>query len=315
MRVFAILFFLAVVLFAHQKPVSKFVASGRVVDLAYSSNHIFAATDAGVVDVFDYKTKKSIEKIKFDKIKDFAGDKANAKIYSVDVYGDSLLILVQGEGGFGEVYMYEKNRLQKIISISKQLAIAKAAFVDKENILLGLLSDELVSYNIKNAKQNYIVQVSGGRFSDFALNESRSEVVVVDEGGVPQIHNTKTGRVVKKLSNSNLDNIFQVDYRAGVVATAGQDRKMIVYNLKKNSSYFVKSTFLVYAVGISPDGSKVAYSSDEENIISLYDNSTTRLMGSFSGTKMIPSKILFINENEFLVASDDKVINLYNIKK
>lgn len=315
MRVIAILFFLVAALFAHQKPVSKFVSSGRVVDLAYSSNNLFAATDAGIVDVFNYKTKKNIQKIKFDKIKDFAGDKVNAKIYSVDVYGDSLLVLVQGEGGFGEVYIYEKNRLQKIIPASKQLAIAKAAFIDKENILLGLLSDELLSYNIKSAKQNYLVQVSGGRFSDFSLNESRSEVVVVDEGGVPQIHNTKTGRLVKKLSNSNLDNIFQVDYRAGVVATAGQDRKMIVYNLKKNSSYFVKSTFLVYAVGISPDGSKVAYSSDEDNIISLYDNSTTRLMESFSGTKMIPSKILFVNENEFLVASDDKVINLYNVKK
>jgi hypothetical protein len=297
-----------------KEPVARFVSSGSVVDIIYEDKKIYSATDAGCVDIFDYKTKKLIKKIQLPKINDFLGEKVDSKVYSVDKIGDKLLILSQAEQGFRRVHIYQNDKIELLFDSSKELTVAKAKFLDENTILLALLSDEIVSYDIKNRRNNWIVQVSGAKFSDFVLNESKNEVVIADESGNLKIHNTKNGKLIKTLSDENLDNVFQVDYKKGVIATAGQDRRMVIYVPTANSSYYIKSGFLVYSVGLSPSGKIVGYSSDELNNVSLLDSSTKSILGKFGGNKMTITKIVFINENDFLVSSDDKIINLYSVK-
>jgi hypothetical protein len=168
--------------------------------------------------------------------------------------------------------------------------------------------------DIATKKMNFREQVSFSKFSNFALNEKKSEVVVADESGDLKIHNTKDGKLIKTLAGQNLDNVFQVDYKNGIIATAGQDRRVVVYNTTFNSAYYKTAPFLIYGVGLSPSGKLVAYASDEQNNVTVFKTSGKSTVGHYSGNKMTLSKIIFINEKEFLVSSDDKTINLYKIK-
>jgi len=297
-----------------QKPVAQFISSGAVTDIVYRDGKLYSATDASCVDIFDTKTKKIIQKIKVSQIKDFMGDVIDSKVYSVDVIKDKILILSLAQKGVRRVHIYENNKLELFIPYTEGLFIAKAKFIDENTILLGLLSNEIISYDLKNKKQNYRVAISQSKFSNFALNEDKSEVVVADESGDLKIHATKDAKLLKELSGQNLDNVFQVDYKQGIIATAGQDRRVVIYAPKFNSSYYEHAKFLIYSVGLSPSGKIVGYAADEDNNVALFNTITKSKLGVYGDNKMTLTTILFINEKEFFASSDDKTINLYKIK-
>ncbi|MDQ1244279.1 MAG: hypothetical protein QG565_619 [Campylobacterota bacterium] len=297
-----------------KEPRASFTSSGGVVDIIYQDGKLYSATDAGSIDIFDFKSRVILEKIEVPKIKDFMGEEIDSKVYSVDKIKAKIMILSQDKEGFRRIHLYHDGKMELLIDSSEALAIAKAKFLDENTVLLALLSDELISYDIKKRTNNWMVQVSGAKFSDFVLNESKSEVVVADESGNIKIHSTKDGKLLKTLAGENLDNVFQVDYKGGVIATAGQDRRVVIYVPKAGSAYQVKSSFLVYSVGLSPSGAIVGYSSDENNNVTLLETASKSKIALFGKNRMTISKIVFINENEFLVASDDKIINLYSVK-
>jgi len=316
MRVLSFVLLMVLSLFAAKPvmPISSYSASGAVVDMVVHNGAIYCSNDASGVDIIDLKSKKIVKQIKVDKIKDFMGDLVDAKVYSVDVMGEKILMLSQAEQGFRRLYIHKANVNELVIDIDAQLSIAKAKFLDKNTVLLALLGDELISYDLKSKKQNWRVQVSGSKFSNFVLNEVRSEVVVADESGDLQLVSTKDGKHLKTLSGQNLDNVFQVDYKKGVVATAGQDRRVVVYDVNAGSAYYKTASFLIYSVGLSPSGTCVAYSSDENNNVTVFNTKTKSNIGFFGGNKMTLNSIIFLNENEFLVATDANIINRFKIK-
>jgi len=294
-------------------PIATFTSSGYVIDLMYKDSKIYSSTDAGTVDIFDFKTKKIIKKITVDKIQDFMGDLIDSKIFSVDEINGSIMILSQDKKGFSRIYIHKNGKNRPIIDYTNKLSIIKARYLDSNTLLLALLSNEIISYDISRLKQNYRIQVSGAKFSDFCLNEDRSKVVIADESGELQIHDTKSGINIRTLKGQNLDNVFQISYKNGIIATAGQDRKVGIYAPKFNSSYNKRSKFLVYSVGLSPSGKIAAYSSDEKNNVSVFNTISKSSLGKFGGNKITLSNIVFIDENSFLVSSNSKTINLYKI--
>lgn len=315
MKYFFLLFFTIIHLIASdiKSPTLELKASGSVVDMIYKNNLLYVATDASCVDIFDYTTKKLTKKIELSQITDFAGDKMDSKVYSIDEIDDKVLILSQDENGFRRVDIYENNSLTHIFTYKDSLPISKAKFLNKENIIFATLGNELFSYNLKSKKYNYDIQVSGGKFSDFTLNEKKDEVVIADESGELKIHSTKDGKLIKKLSGKNLDNVFEVDYKNGKILTAGQDRRMVVYLLKTADAFFITSKFLIYSVALSPSANYAIFSSDEQNNASLVDLSTKTIIGVYGKNRMNISKMLFINEKELLIGSDSDTINIYKI--
>jgi WD40 repeat protein len=297
-----------------QQPIKKYVANGAVTDLVYKDKKLYCATAASSVDIFDVDTKKMTQRIIVPKIKDFMGDIINAKIYSVDILGKQVLVLSQAEHGYRKIDISVDSKLTPIVDIDKKLFIAKAKFVDQDTIIYALLSNDIISYNIKTKKENWNIQASGSKFSNFVLSEDKKELVVCDESGDLHIFNTKDGKLIKTLDGQNLDNVFQVDYKNGIIATAGQDRRTVVYDTKFHSSYYKKANFLIYSVGLSPSGKIAGYASDEENHVTLFKTNTKSTIGVYGGNKMTLTNILFINEKEFFVASDDKTVNFYKIK-
>ena len=290
------------------------VSSGLVTDVLYENGKLYAATDGGNVEIFQTKNKKKLEGIVLDKIKDFMGDEVNSKIFSIDMTDKKLLILSQDSGGYSRIHLFKEKKLEQIISKEDMLNIIKAKFIDKDNILLALISNDIISYNIKTKKKNWVVQASMSKFSNFALNNDRSAVAIADESGDVHVLSTKDGAKVKTLSGQNVDNIFTIDFKGDIVLTGGQDRRAAVYNLKTGDGYYKASNFFVYGVGLSPSGAIAAYSSDMNNDVTLFHTATRETLGKYQSNKMIVNGIYFINEKEFFINNSSNSVRYYKIK-
>lgn len=297
-----------------QEPSYTLKASGAVVDVVKENSKLYVATDASCVDIFDINLKKKISSIEVDKITDFMGDVIDSKIYSTDIINNKILVLSQAQKGARRIHIVKDTKLELIIPYTKKLFIAKAKFLDEDTIIMALLSNEIISFNIKNKKQNYRIQISQSKFSNFALTDKKDKIIIADESGVLKIHNTNDGSFITELKAQNLDNIFQVDYKNGIIATAGQDRRVGIYNIKNDSAYYELSTFLIYSVGLSPSGKIVGYASDENNNVTLFNTSTKKRIGIYGRNEMTLTNILFLDEKNFLSASDSQNINFYTIK-
>ena len=295
------------------KPNSEYIAKGGVTDLVFSDNKLYAATAASAVDIFDIKTKTKINSIVLPKIKDFMGDIIDSKIYSVDVLDNKILILSQGEKGGRAINLYVNNELKEIISDKKKMFIAKAKFIDEKTIIFALLSNEIYTYDLVENKILKLKQISYSKFSNFILTEDKNSIIIADESGDLQMLNSRTLETIKTFKDQNLDNVFQVDTKNGIIITAGQDRRTVIYNTNSNTSYYKSASFLIYSAGLSPSGKLAAFASNEDNEVTVFDTTNKNDLHTLVQNPATLTNILFINENEIFVASDHKKINYYKI--
>jgi len=295
------------------KPTFVYEGSGGVTDLVYKDAKLYSATAEGAVDIYDTKEQKLIKTIKVPNIKDFTGEEVASKIYSVDIVDDKIMMASQGKMGYRRVHIYSSDKLTEIISIDKSYTIAKVKFIDKDHLLIALLSNELILYDIKNGKELYREQISASKFSSFALNEKKDEVLMVDESGDLKVVAVKDGKVLKELKGQNVDNVFQIDYKNGMIITAGQDRRCAIYSRDGKTAYYKMGSFLIYSAGLSPSGKIGGFAGDENNNITLFNTSTKSDLYRLGEHKATISSILFINEKELFTASDDNHINYWKL--
>ncbi len=119
--------------------------------------------------------------------------------------------------------------------------------------------------------------------------------------------------IIKTFKNQNLDNVFQVDIKNDIILTAGQDRRSAIYSLDGRISYYKEFSFLIYSAGLSPSGTLAAVASDEENNVTVFNVNSKENICNLTQNRSTLTNILFINENEIIVSSDDKKINFYKL--
>jgi len=294
-------------------PTKVFKSSGTVQSIVFKDDILYAGTSNGVVELFDTKTTKKIKEIKIPDIKDFMGDTIAAKIYSIDLLDNKLLIVSQGMKGYRNIYLYEKGKLTKVLGIDKKYFIQKADFISDNKIVFALLSNQIGVYNLQTKSLKYLIQVSPSAFSHFMLNEDKTKMATTDESGVVRILDVNSGRVIQQLKALNLDKVYQVDYKNGVVLTAGQDRQAVVY--KNNLTHSFRYHFLLYSCGLSPKGDLGAIAYDEQNDVLVVDLNTYQELFKLTGQKSTLTQILFINEKELFTSSDDSNINYFKLTK
>jgi hypothetical protein len=135
-------------------PQKEIKMSGNVMDIQIFDNILYAATDAGTLEAYDIKDNKHLEVIQLKKIHDFMGDLMYPKVYSVDAINNKKLLLAEGEHGAREIYINENNTTTKVIGAKDKLTINKAKFIDNSTLFLGLLSNEIVLYDLNKKKTN-----------------------------------------------------------------------------------------------------------------------------------------------------------------
>ena len=307
------------VLAVHTKaisPIHKLKADGAVTDILKDGNYLYAATDNACINVFSLQNRRHLYKIDFPKITDFMGDVISPKVYDIDKLSgnDDLIASVQGNRGFANIYLIHNKKPVLIIKdVEAKMMVKRVKFLDKNTILLGLLSNELVRYDLINKKVVYRVQISAYTFSDIVLNKTRTEVITADESGIIHILNARTGKIIKELSGKNVDNIYQIDYQGSTIICGGQDRRLSIYHRNTSQSYYLMSSFLIYSVGLSPSGKLGAYSANEENDIKVFNTISKQDVALLQGSETVITRILFTSESELITSSDDPNILFWKI--
>jgi hypothetical protein len=299
-------------------PAYKIISSGSVTCLLIEKDLLYAANDAGHIEVFNWKTKKRLETIELQKISDFTGTKVAAKIICIDKLPEmaKILLVSQASNGFRNVSISNGGKIETIVSAEvEKLMVKKAIFISNTEILMATLANELILYNMDSRKMVYKKQLSSSVFSDFDLNDDKTRAAITDESGIIRIIDSKSGNKIKEYKEMNLDNIYQVHYNNSKIIGAGQDRRVSVYSTKPGESgYYLESDFIVYCVGLSDDGSFGAYSSSEENDITVFNTATKDKVAVLSGQKSTLTQIKFAQNNFIISASEDQEILVWKWK-
>lgn len=313
-KIFIVIGALFINLFAMEdlEPSKIFKASGTVQSIVYKNNNLYAGTSEGKIEVFDTFTAEKIKEINIPEIKDFMGDIIPAKIYSIDLIDNKLLIVSQGMKGYRNIFIYENENLKKVIDIDKKYFIQKANFISKDKIVFALLSNQIGIYDLKKEKLDYLIQVSASSFSDFSLSEDKKVLVTTDESGIVRKIKVENAQIFGENKNKNLDKVYQIDYKNGVILTAGQDRQAVIY--KDFTDYSMRFDFLLYSCGLSPKAKLGGIAYNEKNEVLIFDVNTKEKLYNLKGQKATLTQILFKNKDEVFVSSDDSSINYFKLK-
>ena len=270
---------------------------GLVNDFVVKNNIIYIANDAGTVDIFDLKTRKIINQIVLNPITSSRRQLLPPNILSVDYLNGKVLMVSTGLEAYKNVWIYENHQLTKIIGEDKKLTIKEARFIDDEKIMLGNFSSEIILHDMGESYDLYKRHVTQSTLGDITLSEDKSKVIMSDESGEIRVLDVKTSETLKVYSSQNVDNVYHVAYAKGVIITAGQDRRVAVYQ-DGVKDYHIKSDFLVYCVGITPSGKIGVYSSGEQSDLQLFNTKTKEKLDRLVGHEGIVNQIKFINEKE-----------------
>jgi WD40 repeat protein len=295
-------------------PIQTIEANGTVRDMVLRDTTLIMGTDNGLLQVYDYQNSVFIKDIMLEKIKDFVGDSVPARVFSVDKIKKRYLLLSDsGKGGYTNLWIHENNVTTQLIGPLDKKAAIKARFIDKEHILLGFLSNEAVLFDIKHKKELFRLQLSESKFSDFMLNEERTQAVFSCESGVLNVVDIKKAKVIKVLKGLNVDNVYKVDFKKDIVSAAGQDRRGALYHVSLGKGEYIEGSFLIYATGMSPSAKKVAFAMDEENDITIFNTDTKSKLAKLKGQKSTLNTIIFKDENVLFSSSDDNTVMMWKI--
>jgi WD40 repeat protein len=279
------------------KPTFKLRSVGYVSDFVVNANYLYAANDMGTIDVFNLNTKKIVNQIVLPPLITSLNKLIAPNILSVDYLNGKILIVSIGKDAFRNIWIYENYELKNIINEEKKLTIKEARFLSDEQIIFGTLGSEVILHDTAEQYNLYKTHASHSTLGDMILSSDKSEIVIADESGTIKILDAKSSKLKQSYDSQNVDNIYHVAYSNGIVLTAGQDRRVAVYQ-DGQKDYHIKSNFLVYCVGLSPSAKIALYSSGEENHLQLF-NPTTKVKGNrLIGHDKPINQIKFINEKE-----------------
>jgi WD40 repeat protein len=303
----------SLLLSAELTPKSMIETSGNVQQITLVEGKIIAGTSVGTVETYKLSDTSKLSLFQFPKIKDFTGDDVAPKVFSVDMVGNSLLAVVQASNGARELYTIENGKSQVLIDAQANLFISKAKFIDKNRILVALLSNEFLLWDVKNKKEIYRIQPNPSHFSDFTLNENKTMAASSCESGEITVFDAQSGKIIKVLKGGNVDNVYKVDFKKEKILCAGQDRRGIIYELGNGMYERFDGSFLIYAGALSPSLKLGAFAFNEQNEIVLFDLSTKSKVYTLKGQKSTLNTIVFASERELVSASDDQFIMIWRL--
>ena len=290
-------------------------AGGNVQSIVLYGDKIVAGTSGGTIEVYKLSDSSLSYKVVFDAIKDFTGDNISPKVFSVDMLEgtNTYLAVLQASSGARELVIVDNGIKKVLIDASKNKFITKAKFVDKHKILIALMSNELILWDIALGKELYITQPNPSHFSDFTFNENKTIVASSCESGEITLSEVNSGKTIKVLSNGNVDNVYKVDFKNGKVLCAGQDRRGIIYDVKSGKFDRFDASFLIYAGALSASAKLGAFAFNEQNDIVIFDLENKTKLHTLSGQKSTLNTIVFASEKELVSGSDDKFIVIWRL--
>ena len=314
---FSIFFCLSFINLSAQEvhPTLKIKTAGAITDFFIENSNVVLSTDAGTVETYNVKTGKQMDFVQLPPMKDFMGDDVPTKIYSIDKVMGKLLVVTQGNHGFRNASIFENRKQEEIFNAERdKMMIKKARWINHNTILLGLMSNDLILFDVEKKQVICELSISPYTFSDYFLTADKQFVFTADESGI--VHKIKVSNceIKQEFTGINVDNIYQIVTNNGIVVSAGQDRRVGVYNTITGNDYFLQKDFLVYSVGLNTDGSIGAYSATEDNKISIFKIASRNEDCVLSGHESVVTKMAFFDDHTFISTGDDQYLIIWKIE-
>jgi len=304
MKIFiSLLFFLFVInIFAKDIAPYKYInASDAVSDFVKADNTIIVGTREGIIDIYDFKKEKIIDKIVLEKQTSILGDEVGVLIMSVDYLDGTLVFLTRKLDTLGELYIYKDKKLVKLIETSQHITLQKVKFVDLQRVIINTMGNELILFDIKEKKFLYRKQLNMASFSDFALSEDKKYLFSADETPLVNKIEVKSGKIVETYEKANKRDISSIDYKNGMLLSGSKDQQLALY--KTPDQYKTsKGDFFINSVALNPDASKAAFTKNERDEISVIDTQTLKETHLLRGHKTTIIKLDFFAPNELISA-------------
>ena len=285
-------------------PKKSIGTSTPVLDMVVREGKIWASTDGGDILQIDV-LGKILNKISLKPFINSWGEKTIPKAMSLDISPDGKISVVASEEG--KLYLI-RGREMKISSYQTRSIIKKVAFISNTQVILALISNEIVWFDLVANK--VIATLSGGTspLSDMALSSDRKIAMIGGEAGVVTLIDTVKMKIIRQISGGNVDNIYKLDTQNGYIVTAGQDRRAIVYTVDGKHYVRYNGSFLIYSASLSPRANRMAAAMDEQNAISIFDTHSHQRIALAQGHNATLNRIVFIDEKRFVSCADENKI-------
>ena len=290
-----LLFSLSLVEAKEIHPFIKLHTSGFITDVVLDKTTLYVATDEGTVDLFSLGSNKRIRQIIIPLIHSGRGENIPPKIISIDRMNHQTLIVSISEDNFRNVWIEEDGKLTKLFGKARKTLVKEAYFLDKNHIVFGTFDSDIILYNITEGYNTYQKQHSQSTLTDIIISADKKSMVVADESGRLKRYEVRSGKLLEEYKTQHVDKVYSVAYANGVLVSGAEDRRVGVY-VEAQKPYHFKTSFLVYAVGVSPSGRQGLYSDGEAQVLQLFDTKTKEKGNTLVGHKEIVQKILFVGE-------------------
>ncbi|MGP1450666.1 MAG: WD40 repeat domain-containing protein [Wolinella sp.] len=315
MRVFLSLFMFCSLLFSAElrEPYKVIEADSHVLSSSLIDGVLYLGTDSGRVNIYNIKDDTFSEPIILSKIKTHFTDDEFAKVFSIDELDGRLMVLSETSYGKRILHIFETidgvRKETRTIKLQNE-SIKKALFLDANTALVGSLSNELYFIDLSSEQIKFTKKFSIASLSDFELSKDRNMVAVGCESGIVYIYEPKSNSVLNELS-FHKDNMYDIDYKNGAIITGGVDRHAGVYI---DSTYMMKSNFLVYAVALSSDAKYGAFMSDELSDVDVFDTKTRDIFLRIKTAQSTLNGIHFLDNDTLITVAYEKKVKFWRIR-
>lgn len=313
LRLFLILPMLTLMLYAKNvlQPTILLEANNNVISSFVQNNTLYLATDNGSIEIYSLSNNSKVNFIELEKIMDgFSDDLISPRVSHIDVINDNNILLVSDDSEAGKaLHLYKDGKITKLFTYKDRLNISKAYFFDENRIVIGLLGNEMLFYDLNKKEIIYKVHPYWSMLTDFILNQDRTKAFIGAESGNVYIYEVENGKKLKEFE-LHTDIILNLDFANNTLITGGSDRKITVTNWGSEKSYSIASNFIVSTVGVSPSGNLGAYVAYEDNTIIIFNTTTKQIVATLIGSQKYVNvnNILFLDEKEILVSYNNKKI-------
>ncbi len=314
MRSFLFILFGVLALFAKETTPYKSIKVGdATTDFVRAENRLIVSTRESSVMVYDLLSSKLLEKITIPTQQNILGDTVGIIVTSVDTLNSKIIFATRHLDSWGDIYMYEQKKLTKLLDASQKIAPKEIKFASADQIIIGTMENEIILFDITKRAVLYKKHLSEASFSDFVLSEDKKLLFSADEAPTLYKIETKSGEVIERYDEANKRDIFAIDYKNGILATGGKDKRLVLYNSIK-SHKTANADFFISSVVLNQDASKVVFSKNEAGDLAVVDTKTLKETAILKGhtTKVI--KMEFLSSGELLTADDRGTLYFWKVK-
>lgn len=310
LRVCVIAWAVCVGAYAGVLPSSVLDTHTEITAMQQKGENLYVSTSQGMVWVYALADNmRRVQSIEIPSYEDLFGLSFRPKVFNTDVNArGEILIVAAGANGSRNLYVCKNENLKVLLG---DMSIAKAVWISQTQVLVALMSHEILLFDTQQERIVYQIQITQASFSDMVYNARDNIVYTTGESGVMYAIDPSNGSVLGHYDTINKDKVFTISFGGDKLVGAGQDKRLSIYTLRNGvrlvDAAMVRSEFLIYAAGIDTAGRYIGYMSDENGSVRILRAKDAKPITTLEGISGVVNSIVFYKTNVFVSCDDSKI--------